>query len=110
FRPLWTSSPTESPLSVWAPEELIPRGKFLGIQRGSNSVKERVALGHYATTSFSGPAAVSLLEVTDQQHSGFFAKHPRDDLHRFMEVFFPHPVRFRQIWRQQQSSSKPLCP
>jgi len=70
-------------------------------------VKERLSLGHYATSSFNAPS-VPLLEVTDEQHSGFFAKHPRDELTRFMDLFFPHPVRFRQIWRQRDDSSKNL--
>jgi len=101
FRPLWVSPTTEHPLTIWAPEELVPRGKFLGIKRGSNAVKERISLGHYASASFNAPT-VQLLEVTDEQYSGFFAKHPRDELTRFIDLFFPHPVRFRQIWRQNR--------
>ena len=87
----------------------------------------------------------NLVQVTDEQHSGFFAKHPRvclvlfgcwyaltslkhsilckvikvklkssrvridenwwrcqDELNRFLGTFFPHPIRFRQIWRRSQ--------
>lgn len=103
FRPLWSSGAVDDPLSMWTPIERVPKGKFLGVKRGSNAVKERIAAGHYVSTSFSAPAGLSLLEVTDEQHSGFFAKHPRDELNRFMAMFFPHPVRFRQIWRRKEN-------
>eukprot|EP00930_Biecheleria_cincta_P042954 TRINITY_DN29551_c0_g1_i1.p1 TRINITY_DN29551_c0_g1~~TRINITY_DN29551_c0_g1_i1.p1 ORF type:complete len:4122 (-),score=701.34 TRINITY_DN29551_c0_g1_i1:256-12621(-) len=105
FRPLWSSGTVDDPLSIWTPIERVPKGKFLGVKRGSNAVKERVAAGHYINTSFSAPAGLSLLEVTDEQHRGFFAKHPRDELNRFMAMFFPHPVRFRQIWRRKENTS-----
>lgn len=93
----------DNPLSIWTPIERVPKGKFLGVRRGSNAVKERVGAGHYLSTSFAAPAGISLLEVTDEQYSGFFAKHPRDELNRFMAVFFPQPVRFRQVWRRMEN-------
>ncbi|CAJ1376908.1 unnamed protein product, partial [Effrenium voratum] len=97
FRPLWSGA-----VCCWAATELIPRGKFLGVKRGSNAVKERIALGHYVSTS--NLTAAQLMEVTDEQHSGFFAKHPRDDLNRFLDTFFPHPIRFRHIWQHKEAS------
>eukprot|EP00931_Biecheleriopsis_adriatica_P057118 TRINITY_DN33879_c0_g1_i1.p1 TRINITY_DN33879_c0_g1~~TRINITY_DN33879_c0_g1_i1.p1 ORF type:complete len:3259 (+),score=710.44 TRINITY_DN33879_c0_g1_i1:1294-9777(+) len=107
-RPLWVSSSREKPLSIWAPVELIPRRKFLGVKRGSHAVKERVSLGHYACSSFSAPSGLSLLEVTDEQYTGFFAKHPRDELNHFMNLFFPHPIRFRQLWHHKEGPMKTL--
>lgn len=44
------------------------------------------------------PEMSRLPQVTDEEHSGFFAKHPRDELSRFLATFFPHPIRFRQLW------------
>eukprot|EP00435_Cladocopium_sp_Y103_P011241 s2071_g2.t3 len=85
-------------LSLWCRSlRLIPRGNFIGLKRGmqdwsSNAVKERIAWAHYVSTA---KPSTHLVEVTDEQHSGFFAKHPRDELNRFLGTFFPHPIRFR---------------
>jgi len=98
FRPVWS----DGSLSIWAASELIPRGSFIGLKRGSNAVKERVVWSHYVSTS---KPTVHLVEVTDEQHSGFFAKHPRDELNRFLGTFFPHPTGFRQIWRSKDKSN-----
>eukprot|EP00438_Fugacium_kawagutii_P014839 Skav234813 [mRNA] locus=scaffold69:739677:747462:- [translate_table: standard] len=64
-------------------ERMISEFNWLRMLRCSNAVKERIPWAHY---------------VTDEQHSGFFAKHPRDELNRVLGTFFPHPIRFRQIW------------
>lgn len=98
FRPLWS----DGLLTLWAASELIPRGNFIGLKRGSNAVKERIAWSHYVSTA---KPSTHLVEVTDEQHSGFFAKHPRDELKRFLGTFFPHPIRFRQIWRSKDKSN-----
>lgn len=98
FRPLWS----DGLLTLWAASELIPRGNFIGLKRGSNAVKERIAWAHYVSTA---KPSTHLVEVTDEQHSGFFAKHPRDELNRFLGTFFPHPIRFRQIWRSKDTSN-----
>ncbi|CAK9037999.1 unnamed protein product [Durusdinium trenchii] len=99
FRPLWS----DGLLSIWVAHELIPRGNFMGLKRGSNAVKERVVFGHCVSTA---KPSVQLLEVTDEEHSGFFAKHPRDELSRILGTFFPHPIRFRQIWQQGDKSEQ----
>eukprot|EP00933_Yihiella_yeosuensis_P085128 TRINITY_DN99929_c0_g1_i1.p1 TRINITY_DN99929_c0_g1~~TRINITY_DN99929_c0_g1_i1.p1 ORF type:complete len:573 (-),score=106.86 TRINITY_DN99929_c0_g1_i1:209-1927(-) len=100
FRPVWTTSKssTESPISIWAAGEIVPRGMFLGMKKGSNAVKERIPMGHFVSGNFAAPSGIELLEVTDTQHSGFFAKHPRDELAHFLEVFFPRPLRYEPLW------------
>merc|ERR1712151_52899 len=83
-----------------------PKGKLRGCKKGSNAVKERLALGHYAVPALGAPVGVSLLEVTDVRETGLFARHKRDNLNRFLETFCPHPVSYRLSWTQQ--SARPL--
>eukprot|EP00439_Symbiodinium_sp_Y106_P042523 s858_g5.t1 len=107
FHPVWFANDmgAKPSLAIWAPVELVPRGKFLGVKRGSHAVKERLAFGHYVSMSPS-PPVTELLEITDEQYSGFFAKHPRDELNRFLDTYFPHPIRFRQVWHLKESALK----
>ncbi|CAE7254425.1 CPK24 [Symbiodinium natans] len=107
FHAIWFANDAgaKPSLVVWAPVELVPRGKFLGVKRGSHAVKERLSFGHYVSMSPT-PPTVELLEVTDEQYSGFFAKHPRDELNRFLDTFFPHPIRFRQVWHLKETALK----
>jgi len=106
FRRLWTTSGhlEEQPVSFWVPTDLVPRGKLKGARRGSHAVKERLALGHYASAFFGAPTEVQILEVTDERHSGIFVKHNRQDLQKFLDLYFPHPVRFRKIWQRNATS------
>ncbi|CAE7281523.1 CPK24, partial [Symbiodinium necroappetens] len=107
FHPVWFANDmgAKPSLAIWAPIELVPRGKFLGVKRGSHAVKERLSFGHYVSMSPS-PPVTELLEITDEQYSGFFAKHPRDELNRFLDTYFPHPIRFRQVWHLKESALK----
>jgi len=99
FVAVWTTAGTaEKPLSIWAATAVIPKGKLHGRKKGSNAVKERIVLGHYACTFFGAPSTIRMLEVTDERQSGLFSRHKRDPLRRFLDVFFPHPVRFRRVW------------
>jgi hypothetical protein len=112
FLPLWTSAgtPNERPLSIWAANQLVPTGRLHGLRKGSNAVKERIAVGHYACAFFGAPPDAFLLEVTDVEESGVFAGHARVPLTRFLNTFFPHPVRFRQVWRRHsKEASDSLC-
>merc|ERR1712151_580007 len=83
-----------------------PKGKLHGCKKGSNAVKERLALGHYAVPSLGAPMGVFLLEVTDVRETGLFARHKRDALKRFLATFCPHPATYRLLWTQQ--SARPL--
>ncbi|CAE7712186.1 aarA [Symbiodinium sp. CCMP2592] len=107
FHPVWFANDmgAKPSLAIWAAVELVPRGKFLGVKRGSHAVKERLAFGHYVSMSPS-PPVTEVLEITDEQYSGFFAKHPRDELNRFLDTYFPHPIRFRQVWHLRESALK----
>jgi len=115
FRPVWAMANDESAesveplLSFWAPEDLIPKGRFQGPRSGSNAVKQRVPLGHYVSLSASSSGAsgastsvvqssVLILEVTDRGQSGWCSTHNRLSLRHFLMAFFPHPLRYRLLW------------
>lgn len=112
FQSVWTTAgaPSEKQLSIWRPLAApVARGLFGTPKAGATVVRERIFVGHYACTNFSAPAGALVLEVTDTSQTGFFAKPKRDSLKRFVDVFFPHPTRYRQVWRNATSSpSTPL--
>lgn len=79
----------------------------MGPKKGSNAVKERVAVGHYLCTFFGVPTSVSMLELTDEKQSGIFSGRNKDAIKCFLDIFFPHPLRYRQVWRLA-SAMQPL--
>lgn len=80
-------------LSIWEPTRLRMRAMTL--------VKERICLGHFVQHGFSQPEYVKILSVIDNDESGLFSARDRDKLDSFVDRFFPHPVRYRQVWAQQ---------
>jgi hypothetical protein len=102
FQCVWRmrEQPEDKPLSIWTPSSIVPSGRLRGLKKGSNAVKQRLALGHFASTDLKAPTGMFLLEVTDEKMTGLFSKHQRDPLRRFIDTFFPHPVRFRKVWSQ----------
>jgi len=92
---VWSTHGTlaEKPLAIWEPLNLGAHGSGI-----FSNIYEAIPLGHVLRPDFQQPASVPVLEVDDIQESGVFASHSREDLARFVELFFPHPIRFRQAW------------
>merc|ERR1712194_377501 len=97
-RRVWSTEGTvaERPLSIWDPSGAKGEGPLC-------RVSVPVMFGHLACTGSGSPTGCELLGVTDQQESGLFTKRKKDDLHKFLEIFFPHPVRFRKAWSLQNT-------
>jgi len=97
FQRVWDTAGTlsEQPLSIWA-------ASGINSMRGG---KERIVLGHFAANSLGVPKSHPILEVVDMK-SGVFSGSRDDKLRAFVEIFFPPPRRFRQVWVQH--STMPL--
>jgi len=100
---VWTTEGTlsELPLAFFEPDSLTP---MFGAGLLSN-VYQAICLGHNAVSSYKRPDSLKVLEVVDLQESGMFAKHDRKELESFIEIFFPHPLRFRRIWAMQAAAA-----
>jgi len=61
-------------------------------------------MGHIVSTSLDPPKYAAVLELEDTRGA---KKAFAADLERFKDLYFPHPVRFRQVWRDI-NSKKPL--
>ena len=102
FKSVWTSRGTMSRLkvSVWSPD--------VGNRQGAlHKNRHRVCLGYFAAKGHSksprkgGGLSTSpfLLEVTDTDAMGITGS---AKLMHAVEMFMPHPVRFRLIWSAEQ--------
>eukprot|EP00929_Paragymnodinium_shiwhaense_P084618 TRINITY_DN45263_c0_g3_i1.p1 TRINITY_DN45263_c0_g3~~TRINITY_DN45263_c0_g3_i1.p1 ORF type:complete len:2284 (+),score=520.79 TRINITY_DN45263_c0_g3_i1:413-6853(+) len=108
FSPLWATTDADTndgPLSIWTPMKVVPTGRFSGLKKGGNAVKERLVFGHSLSRTLGPPPDTVLLEVTDVKESGIFCKHQRDAMARLLAALFPHPTGYHLVWKQDSGRS-----
>ncbi|KAG5189404.1 hypothetical protein JKP88DRAFT_301989 [Tribonema minus] len=101
---VWTTHGTgaRAKASIWAPD--------VGAKKLMTRNRIRVVLGHFARPGLSGfgrkDADIEplVVEVTDTGKSGLTKGKKLDVI---VDTLFPHPVRFREVWKQE-GGDKPL--
>lgn len=104
FGEVWNTQGTlaERKLSIWKPTKLRTKNPDI---RGPQ-VKQRLCFGDVAVAGTKKPAHVGMLEVFDQEESGWFHSGDYSGLEAFLQAVIPHPVRYRKAWSQVASENQ----
>lgn len=67
-------------------------------------VKQKVTFGHLACASLTPPSDIDVLEITDEDETGWLKSGSMDKLHEFLSTFFPFPARFEKVWARMPTA------
>jgi len=92
------SSVTEGGAAFWGVKTklLNPQAASFGT-RGA-VVKQKINFGHWACAGTSPPTEIDILEVTDEDETGWLKSGSMGRLNEFLSIFFPHPTAFEKVW------------
>jgi len=103
YTPVWSSEGTtcHKRVSIWAADQLVS-----GYMRVTAL---RLNLGHYANQGFSGvrgggSAGVSRRQILQIRDTSWGASGIDESLRAVADHYCPCPVKFRQVWDQQQGT------
>jgi hypothetical protein len=100
FDSCWTSkgSMSRTKMSVWAPDTTNT-----AFERARRKHKRLICVGHYPVKNFKEPNKRLVVEVMDS--TSLASVRGSQFLDEALDVLFPHPVRFHQVWSEPRAAT-----
>eukprot|EP00298_Acanthocystis_sp_HF-20_P013464 c20367_g1_i1.p1 GENE.c20367_g1_i1~~c20367_g1_i1.p1 ORF type:complete len:993 (+),score=394.55 c20367_g1_i1:430-2979(+) len=99
FFEIWTSRGTNTPqkASIWKPK----------LEVGATKMNtRRICVGHYVISGFSTPSKKSSYYRVQLEDMSLFGVQESKDSESVIAKYFPHPIRFRQVWNQPRGQKQ----
>jgi len=103
FAPVWNSEGTlcHRRVSIWSADQLV--GGYTRV------TALRLCVGHYANQGLGdarggGTAGVGRREILQIRDTSWAVTGVDESLRAVADHYFPHPVKFRQVWDQQRGT------
>ena len=85
-------------MSVWMPDT-----KYTKLESARRKHKRLICIGHYPVKNFKQPSSRQVVEIMDATQ--FAAVRGSKFLDHAMDVLFPHPARFHQVWSEPRAAT-----